>query len=425
MRPNTVRARTVAGLVLAVVGLVLAPALAATEDGPPWVDRGDVPLSPGVRSAAPVRNDVALYTEIGRTDLRRGTLMPNARVPVFAARRGANCGGRWLLVGPYAWACSDDLDVGVEEPNRSLHLAPLESGLPYRYFFAGPEGAEAYASFEYAGDEAPERQLEKGFAVPILEERVRGGERYGRTRQGLWIAMRELGAARPLAFQGEELAGTVNVAWIMPERASVFEEPGKKVTGSKMHFQAVHISEERKVGAETYLHVEDGWMKARDLARPSRAEPPVEVTGVSSGERWIDVELATQTLVAYEGTKPVFATLISTGRGAQGTDSATPKGVHRIWAKLNSTAMDNLEKEDAEHYYSIEDVPWVQFFDKAVALHGVFWHRDLGRVKSHGCVNMAPKDAHRLFLFTGPHMPAGWEAVIPTAGDQGNWVRVR
>lgn len=397
----------------------------AADGGPPWTDPDDIPLSTGVRSAAPTRREVALYAEVGRTDKRRGTLMLDALVPVFAAKRAAHCGGRWLLVGPYAWACSDDLSMGAAEPDRTLHLTPLENGLPYHYYFAGPEGAEAYASFEYAGDEAPERQLEKGFAVPIVEERTKNGERYGRTRAGLWIAMRELGAARPVAFKGEEISSEMNVAWVIPDHIALYQEPGKKQTTTKMRFQALHISEERKVGAELYLHVEDGWVRARDVARPSVAKPPAEVTGAATGERWIDVELATQTLVAYAGEKPVFATLVSTGRGAQGTDSATPKGVHRIWAKLNSTAMDNLEKEDAEHYYSIEDVPWVQFFDKAVALHGVFWHRDLGKVKSHGCVNMAPMDAYRMFLFTGPHLPAGWDAVIPTQGDLGTWVRVR
>ena len=42
--------------------------------------------------------------------------------------------------------------------------------------------------------------------------------------------------------------------------------------------------------------------------------PPPEVDA-GAGERWIDVDLETQTLVAYEGLRPVFATLVSTGKG--------------------------------------------------------------------------------------------------------------
>jgi lipoprotein-anchoring transpeptidase ErfK/SrfK len=137
------------------------------------------------------------------------------------------------------------------------------------------------------------------------------------------------------------------------------------------------------------------------------------------------VELSSQTLVAYEGDVPVFATLVSTGRGAEGSPTATPKGVHRIWVKLESSTMGNLDDENASSTYEIEDVPWVQFFSKGVALHGAFWHHGFGRVHSHGCVNLSPLDAERIFRFTGPRVPAGWSAALPIEFDLGTIVRVR
>ena len=73
----------------------------------------------------------------------------------------------------------------------------------------------------------------------------------------------------------------------------------------------------------------------------------------------------------------------------------------------------------------MEDVPYVQFFDKAIALHGVFWHDDFGHVHSHGCVNLAPRDAARLFGFTSPHLTAGLSAFCPSRIEQGTVVRVR
>lgn len=169
------------------------------------------------------------------------------------------------------------------------------------------------------------------------------------------------------------------------------------------------------------VRVDDGaWMLARDLARPSRAPPPAEVS--SRGERWIDVELASQTLVAYEGSVPVYATLVSSGRS--GVD-ATPRGVHRIWVKILSSDMGNSDRADAEAHYLLEEVPYVQFFDHAVGLHGTYWHRDFGHARSHGCVNLAPLDARWLFGFTGPRLPAGWAATYPTPLDDGAVVRVR
>jgi lipoprotein-anchoring transpeptidase ErfK/SrfK len=164
------------------------------------------------------------------------------------------------------------------------------------------------------------------------------------------------------------------------------------------------------------------WIRASDLSLPTKAPRPANV---ADGERWIDIDLASQTLVAFEGDEPRFATIVSTGRGAQGTETATPKGTFRIWAKLFSTAMDNLEREDAEHYYSIDEVPWVQFFHKGVALHGAFWHKNFGRIQSHGCVNLSPIDAELLFTWTSPHLGGGWSAALPSPVDAGTVIRVR
>ena len=81
-------------------------------------------------------------------------------------------------------------------------------------------------------------------------------------------------------------------------------------------------------------------MAETDLRVPHRSPRP---PAVADDEPWLDVELATQTLVAYLGDKPVFATLVATGVGADGTPFATPKGIHRVRAKLLAATMDNLE----------------------------------------------------------------------------------
>jgi lipoprotein-anchoring transpeptidase ErfK/SrfK len=163
------------------------------------------------------------------------------------------------------------------------------------------------------------------------------------------------------------------------------------------------------------------WMLARDLVHPEVSDPPSEVTGPD--ERWIDVHLPSQTLVAYEGKTPVYATLVSTGRGAP--NSITPVGVNRIWVKITTSTMDDIEREDVSKHYSMEDVPWVMFFNKSVALHGAFWHRDFGHVHSHGCVNLPPIDARWLYGWTSPHVPAGWNAAYPVDFEKGTVVRVR
>jgi lipoprotein-anchoring transpeptidase ErfK/SrfK len=249
--------------------------------------------------------------------------------------------------------------------------------------------------------------------------------------------MRELVPARPFLFHGELVAdGKLDVAWVTVDKANVYaSEKADKATGVRARFEAVHVREEKGTGANVMLRIDAGadtgtgtstaWMRARDLARARLAPPPVEAGFDGAAERWIDVDLAQQTLVAYEGARPVFASIVSTGKGPQRSEFATPLGAHRIWVKIFTTKMDNLEKEDIEKHYALEDVPWVQFFDKAVALHGAFWHHDFGHIHSHGCVNLAPLDARWLYAFTAPHLPVGWTAVFPTKSEPGTLVRVR
>jgi hypothetical protein len=71
-------------------------------------------------------------------------------------------------------------------------------------------------------------------------------------------------------------------------------------------------------------------------------------------------------------------------------------------------------------------VPWVEYFEGSYALHAAYWHDDFGRPRSHGCVNMSPVDARRVFMWTDPPLPDGWHGVKAgkTMG-QGTWVRVR
>jgi lipoprotein-anchoring transpeptidase ErfK/SrfK len=420
-----------AALVAAVFGLWLAGSDAAGL-GPPWID-GGVELPPGVQSARVLLADQPLLAAPWGAAPRRGSAARDVHLPVFAARRGAGCKGAWLSVGPLAWVCEDAVEVSSAPAiEAAARVVPDASdGLPYRYFFVGPEGSTAYRQIDAVDVGEPDMTLQPGFAVAIVAERTIDGGRYGRTEHNLWVPMRDLGAVRSFAFQGEEVKETkgdlIPVAWVLSDRARVLSKPSAAAITSATHarFEAVPVLEESKGPSGHFLRVGDAaWLAAKDVRHPSLVEPPSEVDA-GSGERWIDVDLETQTLVAYEGARPVFATLVSTGKGKPGTPLGTPKGVHRIWVKVLSSDMDNLEDENAARYYRIEDVPWVQYFSKGVGLHGAFWHRSFGNVRSHGCVNLSPLDAQRLFWWTSPHVPAGWTAVFPTSHEPGTVVRVR
>lgn len=136
------------------------------------------------------------------------------------------------------------------------------------------------------------------------------------------------------------------------------------------------------------------------------------------GRKWIDVSIRQQLLVAYQGKKPVFATLVSTGRGEMGDPTethATVRGTFMIHAKHVSGTMDG-DEETAEPF-DLRDVPYIQYFHKGYALHGAYWHDAFGKVRSHGCVNLAPRDAAWLFEWTDPQVPESWHGALnPNAG---------
>jgi hypothetical protein len=393
---------------------------------PPWYEEGAVPPPSGARTVIPRVDplghpgDMVLFDEPARTSTRRGLTSVGTSLPFFGARRGPGCTGPWWLVGPLAWVCSDQADVSPADPvARTVEASPVD-GLTASYFFVAQDGASAYASLQTAEEGSPDRELEGGWGIAAVEQRSVQGEPWVRTSKGLWIAARDLSPARPSTFHGEAVAGgRLDFAWVRADRANVWPSASTKdkPSGSRPRFAVVRLGDD--VGA--MAHLEDGsWMMRQDLARPAAEPPPAEVT--VRDERWIDVDLASQTLVAYEGTVPVYATLVSTGRPGE---DATPRGVHRIWVKILASDMGNSARSDVEAHYALEDVPYVQFFDGAVALHGTYWHRDFGHARSHGCVNLSPLDAHWLFGFTGPRVPGGWAAAYPIGFDEGSVVRIR
>lgn len=144
---------------------------------------------------------------------------------------------------------------------------------------------------------------------------------------------------------------------------------------------------------------------------------------VGPNEKWIDVDLGRQLLVAFEGKHPVYGTRVSSGRRTPWDpehDHPTPTGTFRIYEKHVSTTMDGDVASDGP--YSIEDVPWVMYFQGSYALHGAFWHNGFGSPRSHGCVNLSPIDARELFFWTEPRLPKGWHGVYASGAQPGTRV---
>jgi hypothetical protein len=282
-----------------------------------------------------------------------------------------------------------------------------------RYFIINKNGAQTIGR--------DPRRLLPGFGVVVAEQRMLGGELVGRTSLGRDIPMKDLRPATPSHFSGAHLDDRgLDFGWVVKEGAPVYALPdstGKPVSRRARYARLTLASRE---GPQGFYRLADGWMSEADLRVPRMSPRPTVVT---DSEPWIDVDLATQTLVAYLGDKPVFATLVATGVGADGSPLSTPKGIHHIRAKLLAATMDNLDHTGVAPY-SYEEVPFTQYIGR-VALHGAFWHDQFGATRSHGCINLTLADAEWLFGFTQPALSEGETEVAATEKHPGTVVRVR
>jgi len=149
----------------------------------------------------------------------------------------------------------------------------------------------------------------------------------------------------------------------------------------------------------------------------SAEQENLAVLSATSGEKWIDVNLTTQVLTAFEPDGRVFMQVpISSGLWAP-----TPTGTFRIWIKLRYALMRGGSQALGTYYY-LPNVPCTQYFYKGYGLHGAYWHNNFGHPMSHGCVNMAPADACKLFEWTSPPIAANENMVKPTSQNLGTLV---
>lgn len=263
-------------------------------------------------------------------------------------------------------------------------------------------------------------RMAKGYYVSTDDIVNENGLRYQRTIRGRFIPADKLAPATLSSFRGTLIGSRKQLPRVFVAGGGVkLLRRVRKDGPLQSHDPAERLSDWPYLGEishrdRAYIQVK------RDLFLPSRvasvaraAEPP---TDLQPDERWIDIDLSEQTLVAYEGNRPVFATLVSTGR--EGFE--TPTGTFRVYAKHVTITMDDTEA--GEEAYSIEDVPWVQYFEESFALHAAFWHNRFGRVRSHGCVNLSPADARRLFFWTGPSLPSGIHGIMSSKENPGTRV---
>jgi lipoprotein-anchoring transpeptidase ErfK/SrfK len=424
-----------------------------------------------------ISGSIGIYAEPSSDRSRKlGYARSGGRVPVLpdlVTGEGCKAGYHQLVGGGYICGSDGSIDpddprvrLAVQAPDLSAILpypyarnaqngTPLYSSVPSRDQMAlyepylqasepGPMGEEGslswwqrkeaslnnvrLAELALESDGVLGRRMVKGFYIAIDKEFEWSERRWYKTTKGMVAPKDRFVAVEGSSFEGVKLEGerTLPVAWVYGYRENrptyALNEAGKpKPSGVVERLKPIPLSgESMEAEGHRYLQSKEGfWVRAEQVRVANTPPIPLSVT---ADERWIYVDLRTQTLVALVGSTPVYATLVSSGKESEEEDKdhRTPPGEWHIREKHVTTTMDGDGTAAGDLPYSIEDVPFVMYFQGSYALHGAFWHRNYGVRMSHGCINLAPLDAKYLFFFTGPTVRDGWHGAWSGNGQAGS-----
>ena len=407
----------------ALTGLLLAVVLVMVQGGLPPAVAAPPKATPAAVGLAPAPGPVPAF--------RPASLYRTARpspgficTPNRLWRRPTTCADRGPGTLAYRIAHIRPPSPLPELPLVELKPEPGEEVVPYVYAYVRTLPLPIYRHpMEAVMGLPPVRILYSGDQWVSIEGEVEyEGERWIQINEGEFVRADALVLAQPSRFQGVYLNDqpAYPFAWInRPVRPSRIPQAAADPAAPLLQrYQLVTIYAEELHGNELwYMIGTDQWVEQSYVSKVTVDPPP---PGVGLGERWIEIDLFEQTLAAYEGERMVYATLISSGR--PGKTWTTP-GLFRIWAKLPATKMSNPDSSDGNpDWYYLEDVPWTMYFNGPTALHGAYWHDAFGFTRSHGCVNLAPRDAEWLFNWTTPYVPPG--AKVVHAHGNGTWVWV-
>jgi hypothetical protein len=356
-----------------------------------------------------------------------GTAAAHTTVGWRRAVKAAGCEERWIEIQPRGWVCEGYLEPR-QKPPSGVELPKLAAGEHVPGTYGKVIVDDALMLIQEAGATVSSEPIMGSSTLRRRGTALIDGAPYWKVDGGGFVAESSLRLHEPSQYQGVHLQDGTGLDlpigftisskrpgdWVVVRDKS----GGKRVQRLKPRSMVKILDVEKDADgkAKAYRIGEGMVVDATDMRIAKRtAAPPL----IGAHERWFDVDLDSQVLVAYEGPLPVYATLISSGTRKNPTET----GIFRIWIKFAETNMSGrMGESDA---YSVAKVPWTQFYENDFALHTSYWHDRFGQQRSHGCVNLSPRDSRFLYFWSDPQVPMGWSMANGTIDVPGSIVRVR
>lgn len=396
-----------------------------------WDARQTAPRNnPGQSSlfGAAFHYDAFVYDDAAASPKVAGVVRRGSVVPLRKKVSGSGCkNGTWYEATPFGYVCSALGFTVSDQPKAERYGVPpadVNNHLPYQYsrvikqraprYYRMPsveEEREARRAMEKKGStpEVVSSLMEGDYFLALAEKEIResDGAVFYRTVRGRYVRESDVELRHPKVVRGEELGRDgwkLPLAFVYDQDRDLLalESDRPRIVGKAEKHARFVVQEERVQRGVAYVIGSPGAVRRDEVRVARQSKRPADVP---EGGKWIHVDLDQQTLVAYEGDEPVYATVISSGK--EGYEP--PTGLFQVEQKYISTTMNATDPIDG--FYEVEEVPWTLYYHGGYALHGAYWHTDFGKVRSHGCTNIAPADARWLYYWSDPEVPAAWHAV--------------
>lgn len=270
----------------------------------------------------------------------------------------------------------------------------------------------------------------KDTVIPITEATVGDSEP---AHNRVWYSVKgegfvHSGSIQPVRTQLNPVVAEIPESGILTEVSVPFTDahwrPDKKHSVAyRLYYETTHWINGLfydQAGQPWYRIIEDKW-KLRYYAPAShlRIVPAEELLPLSADlppfAKRLEVNTPEQVIIAYEWDQPVYMAKAATGAKFSNGNFATPPGRHITAHKRPSRHMaaGNL----AYNGYDLPGVPWISYItESGISIHGTYWHNNFGRPRSHGCINLSPKAAKWVYLWTLPEVPPGEQTIDENFG---------
>jgi hypothetical protein len=399
-------------------------------------DLGNVDSTSGVIGA--LRDRVPVYLGASKNSPELGYLHAGAKVQRSPkAFETSDCTNGYYQVAPRGYVCSEgDATVAVDHPTlKAMALEPkLDARLPYVYART-TKVTTLYSKVrtKKSSDKGVELtgRLSRNTAMAIVgswtaPDESREPQALGLKMNGQFVRTDDLAPAEGSHFHGVPLRDGQSLPVGFVVRRGVYsfrldEQGPEKELELPYHTHLPLTGKYRSArGNEMWALPDDLWVRHQDVTILQKRHTFPDFA--REKQRWIDVSIVTGTLVIYEGTTPVYATLVSVGRDRLGdpkTTASTARGTFKVVAK-HVTRRTLSSPDEALH-----DAPWALELESGQFLTASPLHDRFGIEHTDGNLEVSPVDGARIFKFATPILPEGWHGVRLDADSEVTLVHIR